>query len=103
MPVVEEIHVGDIGTVFQVTFYDDSTTVDLSSKTTLQFVFEKPSGATMTKNATFVNDGRDGLASYTTVDGDLDEAGKWRLQGYVVLTGGSWKTSVVTFRVHENL
>ena len=40
---------------------------------------------------------------YSTVDGDLDVPGVWKLQGKVVITGGTFSTDVYSFKVHRNL
>lgn len=98
-----EIHQNDIGTVFRCTIYDNTTLVDISGATTKQLIFKKPSGDKLTKSASFYTDGTDGILTYTTVSGDLDEIGTWKLQGYVVLASGSWKSDIHTFTVHRNL
>jgi len=103
MPVVEEIHVGDIGTIFRVTLMDGSSVLDVSGATTLEIIFKKPNNSNLTKTAILTGDGTDGIVQYTTVIGDLDSAGKWAMQANVVLSAGSWKSNVSTFRVHENL
>ena len=40
MPV-NEIHVDDIGTIFEISMNDDAGVVDLSSATTTEFLFKK--------------------------------------------------------------
>ncbi len=103
MAIVEEVHVGDIGTVFQVTIKDGTSVVDISSATTLQIIFKKPDGSRATKTAVLVNSGTDGKMKYTTIANDLDRQGSWRLQGRVVMSGGEWRSSVGNFDVYENL
>ena len=99
-----EIHKSDIGTTFQVTVKDeDSNVVDVSGATTKQIIFEKPDGTNLEKDASLVTDGTDGKIKYVTLSGDLSEAGCWRMQGYVVLATGTWKTDIHEFIVHENL
>ena len=98
-----EIHVGDIGTVFEVTLMDGSSVVDLSSATTKELVFRKPDGVKLTKTAAFKTDGTDGIITYTSVTDDLDTAGTWRLQAHVVIGGGTWRSDIGDFKVHENL
>lgn len=100
----EEVHYRDINSVFTVTIKDDDVAVDISTATTKQLIFTKPSGSQLTKNASFYTDGTDGIIKYATVDGDLNEVGVWKLQAYIILSGGgTWHTDIAEFRVHRNL
>lgn len=108
MAFVEEAHINDIGTIFRVTVYDTTSTggtevANISSATSTTFTFKNPNGQTFTRAATFTTDGTDGQIQYATVDGDLNIAGTWAIQAYVVTPTGSHKTNVGTFRVFENL
>ena len=108
MAFVEQAHVNDIGTVFRVTIYDTtstggSTVADVSDTTTRTLYFGRPDGSTFARSAVFTNDGTDGKIEYTTADGDLDVAGTWSIQAYVVSSGGSFSSTVGNFRVFENL
>jgi hypothetical protein len=98
-----EIHVGDIGTVFQVTIKDDTVTLDISGATTKQIIFTKPSAEDVAKAAEFVTDGSDGLLKYTTIANDLDENGPWQIQARITLPSGTWRTDVREFQVFANL
>lgn len=99
-----EIHVGDIGTAFKATILNEADeVVDVSTVTTKQLIFRKPDGTLLTKTATFDTDGTDGVIKYTSASGDLDVKGQWKMQGYVVFPGGSWKTSIHDFEVVCNL
>lgn len=98
------IRIGDIGTVFRLTVKDqDEVVVDVSTASTKQIIFTDPSGTTTAKTATFTTDGTDGKIQYQTVANDLDEAGQWQIQGYVVISSGSWKTNILRFDVLANL
>lgn len=111
MACKDEVHLNDIGTIFRATINDCDETLDpaaqvvldISSATTTELIFEKPSGATLTKTATFTTDGTDGQIEYATISGDLDEIGTWRIQAYIVLPSGSWRSDIGCFTVHENL
>lgn len=105
MTVIElaEVHKGDIGTVFRLTLTDDGVAVDISGATTKQIIFEKPDGSLLTKAATFTSDGTNGMMFYAMLADELDQAGVWKIQGVVVLAGGTWRTSTHEFKVHENL
>ena len=101
-----EIRKSDIGTQFTVTIKDGASVVDISAASGVadkQITFKKPGGDTLTKNAAFVNTGTDGKMKYTTVSGDLNKDGTWRLQGKVAIGGNSWSTDIHTFKVHKNL
>ena len=98
-----EIHVGDVGTIFRVTIKDDATVVNVSSATTKQLIFSKPDGTNLVKTAEFYTTGVDGIIQYTTVSGDLDTEGQWRIQAYVIMPAGSWKSDVAKFVVYTNL
>lgn len=103
MPAAE-IHVGDTGVSFQFTVKDqDSVAVDVSGATTKQLKFKKPGGTTVTQTASFVTDGTDGKIEYISDDGDLDEAGDWEIQVYVVLASGKKHTQRQHFKVFANI
>jgi hypothetical protein len=102
--MAQEIHKGDIGTVFELTVRDQDGVVDLSGATVKDFYFRQPSGKTKPKvTALFKTDGTDGILTYTTVAGNLDENGTWQLQADVETSNGRWRTNIVTFVVHANL
>ena len=108
MACIEDLHLGDIGTIIRVTVQDKDSTctsqaLDVSSATTRHFILKKPSGDKLTVTASFTTDGTDGQIEYATVDGDLDEVGEWKLQVYLVMPGGSWSSEVGSFRVNTNL
>lgn len=98
-----EIHEGDIGTQLEVAFFDGPSAVDISTATTKNILLKKPDGTLLTKAGTFVTDGSDGRIKYTTVSGDLNADGLWRIQGHVITSTGEWKTSIDGFRVYPNL
>jgi hypothetical protein len=99
----DEIHVGDIGTVFLATVEDGTTAVDVSTATVKNFVFGKPTGVSVTKAASFNTTGVDGKLKYTTLLGDLDVAGQWKLQVYLEMLTGKWHSDMYTFMVFDNL
>lgn len=99
-----QIHVNDVGTVFELVLKDEcNKLVDLSAATALQILFTKPSKSTLTKTAVLTNDGTDGKINYVAIAGDLDEVGSWQVQGRVTTAGGAWSSSVSKFKVHPNL
>jgi len=98
-----EIHVNDIGTQLVVTVYDNNSIVDISAAAQLFIFLKKPNGTTYTKTASLYTDGTDGKMSYVATAGDFDVSGNYKIQGKVVLSGGTYYTSTATFKVHCNL
>lgn len=100
MPTAK-VHKGDIGTVFQCTFKDqDGSVVDLSGYTSVQIIFLKPDHTAETKDMT-VTDAANGVANYTTVSGDIDQAGYWEYQGKAVIPSGTWYSLQKKFPVED--
>jgi len=101
---INEIHQGDIGTIFEITLQDADGVVDLTGASITDFVFIKPGGTKITKNGTVDADPTLGIIRYTTVSGDLDEVGCWQIQ--ILLAFGissSWSSDIGGFKVHSNL
>ncbi len=98
-----ELHRGDVGTVLTATVTENGVAANISTATTKEFVFQKPSGTVVSKIAVFVTDGADGKLKYTTVANDLDEEGTWSWQVRLVFPAGEWRTSVVNFTVGQIL
>ena len=98
-----EIHVSDIGTILQVTFKEDNVVVDISSASVKTFVIQRPDGTQLTPVGVFSTDGTDGILNYVTVNGDLNQAGEYQIQGVLTLTAWTGKSSIGKFQVKENL
>lgn len=98
-----QIHQNDIGTRLVVTVLDDGSAVDISTATSLQIILRKPDNTVLTKSAVIYNNGSDGKMAYTTVDGDLDTLGNYKIQGKVEIDGGTYYTSLGSFKVHCNI
>lgn len=104
MACIEEIRLGDVGTTFRGTIYDESDAVlDISSATTKQLLFKKPDGTVVPKTASFFTDGTDGKLQYTSVSGDINAIGRWQLEPYVITPQGEWHGSVAEFLVKRYL
>jgi hypothetical protein len=103
MACVQEIHVNDIGTVFEITLVDCDTPVNISAATETTILFSKPDGTVVEQTAVFTTNGADGKIRYVTVDGDLDVDGKWKLQARVVMPSGAWSSNISGFTVKPNL
>ena len=99
----DEIHLGDVGTVFEITVNDGASVVDISSATTKEITFRKADSTESVETAAFTTDGTDGKIRYTAVADDLDVVGVWNIQAKIIMPAGTWYTDVGNFRVHENL
>lgn len=94
------LHENDIGAVIEITINEDGSAKDISDASTKQIKFIKPNGSSVSKDASFSDDGSDGKVRYTTVDGDLVPSGVWACRVYLVLSGGwTGHTSKTTFDV----
>jgi hypothetical protein len=99
----DEIRVDDVGTVLECLIKDGPVIVDLTGYTTAEIRLKKPDGTVVTKTGIVPVPETDGLVTYTTVAGDLDQEGPWRIQAHVALPGGDWRSDIDCFTVHANL
>lgn len=99
----DEIHVGDIGTVFQITLTDCNVAVDLTGYTNLDMIFLKPDGTVVVKDAAIFGLASDGIIRYTTIANDLDQVGTWKIQAEITLPTGTWRSDIEKFKVYANL
>jgi hypothetical protein len=98
-----EIHLNDIGVQFLVTLKDCDEIVDISSATTKNFLFLKPSGELLTKAGSLETDGTDGQLYYISASGDLNEVGTWKMQCNIIIGTFNWHSDVISFKVHRNI
>lgn len=104
--MADEVHIGDIGAIFELEIQEDGATIPIDSYTTAkEIIFLKPDGTTKVVNAAvFTTDGTDGKMRYvTTAAGELDQEGNWQMQGRLEKAGENFKTEVVVFPVTANL
>lgn len=98
------IHLNDIGTLFQATILSSSgTPINLSLYDEKKFIFKKPSGENYEANSSFVTDGSDGKLQYNMASGVLDEIGTWQLQVFLRIASTQNYTEVDKFKVNSNL
>lgn len=95
----QDIIANDFGWTGKLTIEQDGTAVDISIYTTLQFIFQSPSGTVSIKTASFDTDGTDGVLAYTIADGDIDEAGTWRVYARVKKSGVELTSQYLNFIV----
>lgn len=99
-----EIHLYDVGTVFEITMMDDDVVQDLSLANTMEIIFEKPDKTKVTNIASWSDDGVDGKMRYVVSAADeLDQKGNWKIQGVVTFPVGKWSSDIDKFKVYENL
>lgn len=106
---------GDVGTIFRVTIVErvfnatkgcwEDVAVDVSTASTMEILFEKPSGKVAAKPAVFSSDGSDGKIEHVGGEDLVDEAGgperPWKFAGYVELPGGKKHSSLAATFVVE--
>lgn len=80
-------YVGDVGTVITLETGSNLTTLGATAVT---IKVQKPSTATQDWVASIVS-ATPSQITYTTVSGDLDEAGMYSLQAYIVSPTGTWR------------
>lgn len=96
-----DVHVGDVGTVFLVTILDSGVAVNLSGgySGSQVIAFRKPGGEIVNKTASFYTNGSDGKIKYTTIAGDIDQAGVWNISAIVIIPEGKWTATSTPFTV----
>lgn len=100
---MNELQLSDIKVRVLFTIKEDDEIVDISGATTKQIIIQNPNGASTTYTASFMTDGTDGQLYYETQSGELDIVGTWKCQAKVVLSGGTYRSPVQSFRVNNNL
>ncbi len=100
-----EIHVADVGTAFECTIVDeDGNIMDVSGASTKEIWFGKPDLSVATFAAAFVTDGTDGKIQYVTAaEADLDQAGTWKIQGFVKFGSYELHSDIHKVKVFANL
>lgn len=101
--MASEVHLNDVGTIFEFTIKDGSVVVDVSGATTQEIIFRSPSGVEKVKTSVFKTNGVDGIIQYPTIAADIDEEGRWQIQGHVVISTGDFRTDISEFVVHRNV
>ena len=99
-----EIRVGDVGTVFEITLKDGDTVVNIAAATTKQIKFRLPDETTVGYAATLTTDGTDGKLQYETdTTTTLSLPGKWEMQAYIASASGAWNSDIHKFFVYKNI
>ncbi len=101
--MANQIHQNDVGTQLVITVLDSNVAVDISTATDLKIYLRKPDSTTLTKTGVLYTDGTDGKMVYTTIAGDLDLVGNYKIQGKVEIDGGTFYTDLGSFKVYCNI
>lgn len=100
---VEGLVRDDYGATVEITVQQDDVAVDISSYTTRQVILQPRRGTAKTKTATFKTGGADGVLEFVLEQGDLDEAGNWKLQVRLAKATAELNSTVQEFYVGERL
>lgn len=91
---------GSIGSLIEIEVTENGAPLDISSATATIVKLTKPNGEAVEWEAIFGDaGGTDGMLQYTTVEGDLDQAGTWTGQPLITLPTGQWPTDPFYFEV----
>ena len=94
------MHVGDTGTPLDLLFEDDAGPVNISTATALDLYLVAPDKTVLHRTAALKTTGADGLATYSTLPGDITQAGTYQYEGDATLPGGIlWHSDAATFEV----
>ncbi|MDQ3007191.1 MAG: BppU family phage baseplate upper protein [Chloroflexota bacterium] len=99
----DNIQVGAIGLVITLTIMEDGAAVNISSAATRKIKIRKPDGTVLEKDAAFTTNGSDGKLTYTTVSGDIDQVGQYKVQAYVEMSSFTGHSTIRTLDAKNNL
>lgn len=99
----DNIHVGAIGVIFQVTLTENEIAVDISDATIKTITIVSPDGTKLEVNGVFETDGTDGILNYVTLENTLLIPGEHKLQAYIRTPDWAEKSSIHKFEVIQNL
>lgn len=98
---LRKLYVGDYGFTIRLRMVKRGVAQNISSYTTLTFIFRKPDGTSDERTASFAAGGTDGKLSYVVEDDLLDTPGTWRVQARVAKTGALITSDDLRFDVLE--
>jgi hypothetical protein len=91
-----KIYKNDWGVVFSV-----STGIDLTNATAYKLKIIKPDGRNVEWSCTVATPATSGFLSYTSVSGDLDVDGNFKLNAYITFANGVFTGETAVFRVYK--
>jgi hypothetical protein len=92
--------VNDSGAQYRLTIRNAQGTTDVSGVVTKLMTFHRPDGSTIQREAAFYTDGTDGVICYTTIAGDLNVSGAWRVLAHVDFGQTEFQSEIHSFSVH---
>lgn len=97
------IHLGDVGTVFELTIVENDgvTAVDVSSASVKKIYFMDAASTKKNATAVFTTNGSDGKIRYTSVAGFINSLGMWWMQGYVEIGAAKYYSEKTGFKVNS--
>lgn len=98
----EQIYVGDTGTRFNFTVTEEGSAVDLTGYSSLEIRLQRPDKTVFDRDLTVI-DATTGQVRYTTLAGDLDQAGRWHFQLLISIPEWSGAGSLGSFWVQAAL
>jgi hypothetical protein len=101
----DPIQQGTIGMPIRLVLLDAGAVYDPADATTRAITLTRPDHTSVALDPVGVGitssaDGARACLEYTTVEGDLEQVGRYIATGYVVDIAGSWPAAPVEFRVH---
>lgn len=98
-----EVHIGDEGTLIEITVEENKIALNISTATVKVLKIQRKDKTVFQKDMDFVTDGSDGKLKYITSGSDIDMKGTWKGQVYLEMPGGKWHTSKFDMEVDDNL
>ena len=74
---------------------------DVTGYTSLKSIIKKPSGATLSKDLTVVDD-EEGIVFFLTAVGDFDEVGTYYTQIELIFSNATYLSDTVSFVVNDS-
>ena len=95
---------GDVGVALVVQIVDpEGAIINISAATNMKIKVRMPDGTSKNFTAVLYTNGSDGKMLYTTLAGDLGQAGTYAIQGKLSVGGGLKSSFVGTFDVLDNI
>lgn len=104
----DHIQVGATGLAIKLQIKEGNDIMNLTSASvsasSIMIIIERPDDTLISASASFFTDGTDGIVFYrTSGSSDLDQAGTYNVQAYIIAPDFSGFTTPISFPVYENL
>lgn len=99
---MKKARLNDIGLAIRLRVKDnDGVVVDLSSATVKKYYIKKPDRTETSVTTSLYTDGTDGILSYATVLGDLDQVGIYEIEAYLEFGSNKYTSSTARIMVYD--